>query len=328
MTPLRTPDATRPTSSGDGVVSFCDWSHGHCQQGVSRSASVRSPRAFPVPVVSADQSAARRVRLKQWRGGGRDGLGGGHLHHGRTTSGSATPAPVATSGGRFDGSRMFLRQKTAATKGEKQIMMGICQNRGDLSRNPVPDCADCLIASNGLVSHQDAWAFGKTRCVQPVFPPVHNGRFSRLDTLQSPRYPYAEQRTPSKKGQTSPMDSCLVCTKPIQSESEPVNSVRLRDSHNSNGKIPPHSTPMPTTPTPQDNTGLELKPKSTPKSISSKPIKQIKPKLLLNVHLPRVPSSTSRAPAQEDAESDMPVDSLDQLGVSSHSFREHGRESR
>ena len=53
--------------------------------------------------------------------------------------------------------RMFVREKTTTTKGEREIISGICQNRGDLHRDEIVD----MIDGQYILSHHDAWLIGK-----------------------------------------------------------------------------------------------------------------------------------------------------------------------
>lgn len=55
--------------------------------------------------------------------------------------------------------RMFHKDKSHPTKGEKCIMTGIMQNRGDLSNNPM--LMEVMIDGEGIMSHKDAWRIKK-----------------------------------------------------------------------------------------------------------------------------------------------------------------------
>lgn len=309
------------------MATFCDWSHGKCRGGefVARSVSALSPRT--VPVLSAEQNS-RRSRLKQWRndgcgiggGGGGGGAGGGggggaHFHvKGFTASG---PNNSFT-----DTSRMFTRQKTAATKGEKEIMMGICQNRGDIAPDSYANCPDCLMSSYGLMSHRDAWSFGKVRQSSVgLFPPVsistvNNGiniyhRESspkRSHNIDEATKPFTRQQQSQQQQQLhqnssnnignndKAFDSCLVCSRPKLSEQE----TPARPSHSSNGKVPPPPTPV--FDIDNDNFHLESRQKQLSKPVPrmKREKTKVKPKLLLNVHLPRVPQSSMRMGEEND----------------------------
>lgn len=90
--------------------------------------------------------------------------------------------------------RMFVRDKADLTKGEREIIAGICKNRGDLN-----------ISKTGIVahvrSHKDAWLTGK-----------HNvKKLEPLDTergpIKVPEHLFSKMETPKN----SPRTFCYMC---------------------------------------------------------------------------------------------------------------------
>ena len=129
--------ARRPgTSASPRVVDFCDWG--------SFSAMAT--------VTSSTDSHPNSATAAGRRSGNRD---------------SKKPNNSGTG-------RMFLRMKSSTTKGERDLMLGICENRGlklDKTKNPVVE----LIDKQQVLSHKELWTLGKYPCVLKG-KPVHKSK--------------------------------------------------------------------------------------------------------------------------------------------------------
>ena len=312
---------TRPVSCSHGV-SFCDFSRDQrFGRALTDFCSVPSiPGRYGAVSVMPDQSA-KRARLRQWRGGGWDGLGGAHFSRGRAGQLAGQVAGAGLAPAWPDGSRMFLRHKTGSTRGEREIMLGICQNRGDLPRAALPACPECLLTSGELLSHRDAWTVGKPRSVHTHLPLVSSvpppRRALHPDTLElglssasamtsEPRNAPCRQRAVAQTTRVR-MDSCLVCVQPTH-PSRVAQTRPTRDAHGSKSKAPAPSALARAARSPAPPREPPVKPSATSKPIVPKPV--TKPKLLLNVHLPRVPPSSRVSVDDRDLEG-MTEDAID-----------------
>ena len=73
--------------------------------------------------------------------------------------------PCPTGNPRYCTGRMFHRERSKPTKGERHIISGIMQNRGDFTTKD-KEFHD-LVDAQGLLTHNDAWRVGKGEDVRP-----------------------------------------------------------------------------------------------------------------------------------------------------------------
>ncbi|XP_064628936.1 uncharacterized protein LOC135488308 [Lineus longissimus] len=120
---LQQDDTSTP---GVKVATFCDWSDSLNDVGSTRLNSSCERPAFP----QRHPNAARVAKMKQYYSTGIRMLSG----------------------------RLFVKEKTSLTKGEREIITGIVQNRGDIQAE---DALEDFSNPGGLQSHRDAWLLGK-----------------------------------------------------------------------------------------------------------------------------------------------------------------------
>lgn len=121
------PGTDQRSLSTNGYVTFYDWSNSTTSWHDAGEQLSRQSSAKHLPSDPTENSS--RSRLKHWYAG----------EQGRNYSG-----------------RMFLREKTSLTKGEQEIISGICKNRGDL-----PSGEHYNKRGQKVFTHREAWIVGK-----------------------------------------------------------------------------------------------------------------------------------------------------------------------
>ena len=297
-----------------GVAGGWDWSQGYLKgpNTCLTHGGPRSPCSVPVSV----DSTLRRSYVKQSGGTVR------RVHDvvdGAKSFGSSRPhfggrllSSTATSGARLAGVRTFTRQRSSATKGEREIMMGICQNRGDLPRHVSADCQECFQGTDGLLSHKDAWAVGKRKAHSAQLPPV---RGRRLDNL--PGF-YDTYISPDNKL----LHDCLMYSRSNPKQIEVVEQDDIDVVAKVNATSRPtgdcHAGTRPALCPPVDGPGemSELFESGEKVGLHGYSLQPPRPRstLLLDIHLPRV-SSATKLVDPEDSDAEFTEDDVNQTDI-------------
>ena len=144
-----TPAARNLPSSAASVARLCDWS------------SVTPFRASPKTYATSAPSFAHLPRQRATSASGsRPGSSKTRNVREMLARASWSSACMEPRGLVNWHGRMFLTSKTGMTKGEREIVSGICQNREGLRARSRAD-VDRLLRLHGVASHADAWLMGK-----------------------------------------------------------------------------------------------------------------------------------------------------------------------
>ncbi|KAL3883094.1 hypothetical protein ACJMK2_029387 [Sinanodonta woodiana] len=186
---------TRPQVS---IANFYDWSE-DANDGVSVPKVYRQISGIP----KGFTNSFNRSHVKQWCA---DGV---YLNPGR----------------------MFIRDKAALTKGEREIIEGIYKNRGDFQREGKQSAKGDMSFVRG---HKDAWLVGKRLSRSELTQEVDD-----VDFLRLPDYLFSKSTDNVKP----PTSKCFLCAKCVDDcrhhKQNAFSSVDLAD----NGRVAPPTTP-------------------------------------------------------------------------------------